>query len=129
MFQNGIVEDYLSSRWFIKRYKELSGNTVKWVKDILQAGTEDKWVQRLFSEFSNNLAHFLGGFIMNEKPDVVVIGGYIADAYDLFYPQVSRLLERHLNKVVISKASLGETAALCAVSFWIKNPRPNAGIS
>src|SRR5690606_22841735 len=38
-FKDGIAEDYLSGRWFLKRYSELSGNTVQGVKELLQLPT------------------------------------------------------------------------------------------
>jgi len=33
-FRDGMTEDYISSRWFVKRYFEVSGNSVNNVKEL-----------------------------------------------------------------------------------------------
>jgi glucokinase len=129
IFREGVAEDYLSSRWLMKRYQELSGEEIRSIKELLAKDPEDKAVHQLLVEFSNNLALFLGGFIQAEKPQVVVVGGKNAPVYDLVHPMVVKLLERHLDKVEIRKAVLGEDAVLIgAVSYWIKQYRLLSGL-
>ncbi|MEI6948170.1 ROK family protein [Paraflavisolibacter sp. H34] len=125
-FREGIAEDYLSTRWFVERYRELSGKEVSGVAELVKLGREDALLQQLFAEFAKNLALFLQGFIRFEKPDVVIIGGNISRAHDLFFPQLHRLLEA--GPVKIYTPGLWEKAALIgAVSCWIKDCRAQAG--
>jgi glucokinase len=120
LFKEGIAEDYISTRWFVKRYKELTGQRILGVKETLERGEGDAIVAQLVHEFSENLALFLQDFIRTEKAEIVVIGGNIANAFDLFYPLVRSLLRKDFDHVIIKKASLGEAAALIgAAGCWM----------
>ncbi len=122
-FGDSIADDYLSTRWFVKRYRECSGNTIHGVKELLELreGGEKETVSKILEEFYANLALFMGEFIEAENPDVVVIGGNIAEAYDLFYPPLRKLLNGQMGNAVFQKAKLGEDAALVgAVSYWME---------
>lgn len=121
-FKDSIVEDYLSSRWFVKRYTELSGNVVKNVKELAALHDTDENAQAVFKEFSKNLNLFLTSFIQQDKPEVVVIGGNIANAAALFFPLVEKLLAQQSIQVPIHKALLGEEAAIIgAACCWYEN--------
>lgn len=54
----GIAEDYLSTRWFVKRYAAISGSPVSGVKELAGLAMHDELVRTLFNEFGNNLAVF-----------------------------------------------------------------------
>ena len=121
-FRESIADDYLSTRWFVKRYREYCGATIHGVKELLELreGPNKEAVSMILDEFYHNLALFLKGFIAAEDPDVVVIGGNIAEAYGLFYPPVRELLNGHCGRAIFKKAELGEDAALVgAVSYWM----------
>jgi glucokinase len=119
-FKNSIVEDYISSRWFVKRYTELSGNaTIKNVKELSAIYQTDKDAKTVFAEFAENLSEFLISFVEKDNPEVIVIGGNIANASELFFPQVEEILRKHRIQVPIRKAILGEEAAIIgAASCW-----------
>jgi glucokinase len=118
-FRGSITEDYLSTRWFLKRYKEVSGNTAKNVKEIASLCDADVNAQIVFAEFAESLAEFLISFINSDKPEVVVIGGNIANASPLFFPAVEKHLAKHNITIPIRKAELGEEAAVVgAASNW-----------
>lgn len=119
-FLDGIAEDYMSTRWFIKRYHEFTGSSIKGVKELFENPSNDSVVQQLLQEFCTHLALFLEKFIKQEAAEVVVIGGSISHAFPLFYPKLCALLPKALREVVIKRAALGEAAALIgAVSCWI----------
>jgi len=125
-FGDSIADDYLSTRWFVKRYREYDDTVIRGVKELLELrdGPRKETVLKILEEFYHNLAVFLKEFIAAEKPDVVVIGGNIAEAYELFYPPVRALLSGQSGNAVFKKAQLGEDAALVgAVSSWIKMPQ------
>lgn len=115
----GIAEDYISIRWFLKRYRELTGQAVKDVKFLAEAARHEASAAQVFREFTANLATVLQRFMAEEQPDIVVIGGGIANAYDLFYPQLIELLQDTMEKTLIKRSLLGETAAIAgAACCW-----------
>jgi len=116
-FLDSIAEEYISTRWFLKRHGELTGASVKNVEELIS--TADQQVKdQLFDEFSTNLANFLDKFIATENPQVVVIGGNIARTWDCF---ILQLKEKISNKnVVIKKTEMWEDAALVgAACSWV----------
>ncbi len=117
-FLNGIAEDYLSTRWFVSRYTELSGKTISGVKEL--SATEDPLAQKVFSEFGKNLGLFLsGGDVLKNEPEIVLLGGNISNAFPRFINDLNDYM-KHLGKVLpIQKAALGEESALIgAASCW-----------
>ncbi len=119
-FKAGIAEDYLSTRWFAKRYQELTGEEITGVKQLAQMARKNSSATGIFREFGRNLALFLMEFIAMEKPEVVVIGGNISKAHELFFPEMQKTLVKEGITVPIRVAELGEVAALVgAASCWL----------
>lgn len=118
-FKNGTAEDYLSSRWFVKRYKELSGFAVKEVKDLSEKITTDPLAQIVFDEFGTNLGEVLCNYINKHKAETVVIGGNVMHAWDLFISRTKQSFSALPFPVYIKQAMLGEEGALIgAASLW-----------
>jgi glucokinase len=111
-YKDGSTEDYLSTRWFIKRYKELTGITAKNVKEIRERITGDKIATSLFIEFGNNLGEVLSTYIKRHKAETVVIGGNIINAWEIFINETGKVLNNYLINVSLVKAKLGEEASL-----------------
>lgn len=108
-FNGGIAEDFISTRWFQKRYKELSGKPLKNVEALLSE-PDEHLKKKLFSEFGANLGKFLNDFSEEEATEVIVIGGNIARCMDVFKEY---LVEHFENKgVTIYQSTLWEYAAL-----------------
>lgn len=119
-FIGGIAEDYISTRWFVKRFFELSGFHVKDVREIVDNHVDSSSFNVLFSEFSYNLALFLHQFIRKKMPYAAVIGGNIANAEQYFLPDA----RRHLNEMMgysfpLRKSLLGERAAIMGAGVGI----------
>ncbi len=113
-FKDSIAEEYISTRWFSNRYKELTGKEIKNVESLLTS--DDQSIKdTLFTEFGENVASFLNTFIAEEKPDVVVIGGNIAKTWDYFIPVVLKHLEN--KDVVLKQSVMWEDAALVGAAF------------
>lgn len=118
-FLDSIAEDYLSTRWFVKRYQELSGDYLPDAKAIADLGKTNAQAKQIFSEFGYNLGLFLDKFIQLDNPETIILGGNIANAADLFMPQTQKLLSGGQKLISINKAKLGEEAALIgAASSW-----------
>lgn len=111
------AEEYLSTRWFLGRYKELTGLDVKNVEELIHTA-EPALKSRVFDEFATNLASFLNDFIADENPDVLVIGGNIARAWDHFMPLMKQKIAN--KNVRISQTEMWEDAALVgAAGIWL----------
>jgi glucokinase len=111
-FLDGIAEDYLSTRWFVKRYKQLSGTTLDGVKELVALIDEDHSATRVFMEFGYNLAQFLIPIIRENKIDTVIIGGNIAQSFDAFSPELVATLRGNEIDTQIKISELKEHAAL-----------------
>jgi glucokinase len=112
-FLKGIAEDYISTRWFVKRFAELSGTPIKDVKDLIENHRESPFFNEIFTEFSENLAKFMYKFVRKKNPLAAVIGGNIAHAEAYFIDDT----RRHLAKMMgysfpVRRSSLGEKAIL-----------------
>jgi glucokinase len=120
-FREGIAEDYLSTRWFVKRYRELTGLNAKNAKAILDIVPTDTTAATVLHEFIDNLSEFLYSFIKRENPEVVVIGGNIAKGHLLFIEKVNAKLVNLGCSVPVKVTSLWEDAAMIGAAFYWKS--------
>lgn len=111
-FMDSIADEYFSTRWFVKRYSELTGTVVKDVKALADLHESDEQVKNIFKEFVKNLVVFLEGFVNAEKPQVIVMGGNIAQCSSLFLDDLTAQLAARNVTVPIVRAELGEEAAI-----------------
>lgn len=118
-FLSGIAEDYLSTRWFVSKYKSLTGKELDGVKELAAIVETDVYAKQVFNEFGRGLGHFLADVIKETKSEVVVLGGNISQAFDLFAPHlVDNLRAFHLD-TEIKITELNEHAALIgAANCW-----------
>ena len=117
-FKDGVAEDYISSRWFLKKYKAITGHLAKDVKELSEKISEEPEIKRLFEEFGKNLGEVLYSYAQKYNCQTLVIGGNIANAWELFFPSTKSILNK-LPGIAIKKAKLGEDSALIgAASLW-----------
>ena len=118
-YEDATAEDYLSSRWFLKNYKEMTGNEVKNVKELSEKISEDARINSLFIEFGKNLGYVLLSYAQKHSCETIVIGGNIIKAWDLFFPEAKHILSTLPKPVSVKRAELGEESALVgAASLW-----------
>ncbi|MDQ0638065.1 glucokinase [Pedobacter sp. W3I1] len=118
-FLNGIAEDYLSTRWFLKRYYELTGLNILNVRELTLLYDENQTVRKIFTEFGHNLGLFLKNFQQDHAAEAIVIGGNIANASSRFVPNVIKYLESQGITTSIHISRLNEDAALVgAAGCW-----------
>ncbi len=111
-FGSSIADDYMSTRWFLKRYNELTGNRVNEVKDLYLMAPYDAVVTGIFHEFGENLGYFLSKKIDELNPELLILCGNITRSSDLFLP----VLRERIMPLPIKLARLGENAALFGVA-------------
>lgn len=118
-FKETIAEDYISTRWFTKKWKEMTGDNVDGLKEIISSKNSQKEIDLLFEEFSENLAEFLYIFIKKKHPAAVVLGGNIMNAQHLFLAKVQKyLFEKKMGiSIPINNSKHGEVAALIGSVF------------
>ena len=119
-FKEGVAEDYLSTRWFVQRWKQLTGETIKGVKEL----TTHERATEIFNEFGDNLAALLLDFIATESPAAIIIGGNTAKALEKFSPILTSIINSRYPAIKLEHAILGEDAPLLgAVSSWLQKQK------
>jgi glucokinase len=117
--KNSIAEEYISTRWFVKRYFELTRINILDVKALYSIVNESAMAKAVFREFSENLALFLKGFVADANPEVIIIGGNITKASPLFLPGLIKNLSQSNIGIPVRITQLGENAAILgAASCW-----------
>lgn len=120
-FREGIAEDYLSTRWFKETYEARAHEPIPDVKAIAEkvSTNQDQVAVAIFNEFGRTLSEFLVPFIQEDHPEVIVLGGNIVNAAELFFPALEESLQNSSLNIPVRKAILGEEAALIgAASSW-----------
>lgn len=118
-FKETIADDYFSTRWFVKRYREITGIVVEDVKAMMEFIIKDKLGLEIFEEYADNLSLFLEEFIRTYAVRYIIIGGNISLVHSFFIEKVRLNLLRNKLNVVFMPAKLNEDAALigAAASF------------
>jgi glucokinase len=126
-YKDSIADDYFSTRWFLRRYREITGLSATGVSGLTLMSKHNAVVQGIFDEFTANLSLFLKDVVLAEKPDVLVIGGNIAKASDLFLNGLSNRLITDAESLKMKLALLGEDAALMGAAAGFES-RPELNI-
>lgn len=125
-YKETMADDYLSTRWFLKRYLELTGvRLTGGVKELAELAPGSAIARDVFMEFANNMSEFLSGPIVHHNPDVLIICGNIAKASEFFVPH----LTKKLNSIPIKLALLGENAPLIGAAVMFDTPAAPGSIN
>lgn len=118
-FLEGIAEDYISTRGILAYYHLQGGAAVQDVKTLVERMGQDAKAKAAMQQLAVWIADFILTHTPVLKPDLVIIGGNISKAHQLFLPTVSRLLYEANFTGVIKVAEMGEQAAILgAASFF-----------
>lgn len=119
-FLDGIAEDYISTRWFLKRYYELSGLNTTSVMELSSFYQTSPTVKNIYKEFVNNLAIFIDHFTKSMSPEAVVLGGDISRAHNCFLPALKVQLSKMKNEVPVFVSKLNDAAPIIgAATCWL----------
>ena len=118
-YGDNIADDYFSTRWFLGSYKKLRGKELSGVKELADLASTDKMVMDLFTEFGNNLAIFLAPWLKRFKAEIVVVGGNISHAYDLFGNIFEKGLKKEGCNCKVALSELKEDAALIGSAYLL----------
>lgn len=125
-YKEGIADDYFSTRWFLKRYKEETGLKAEGVKAIAIEALKNEDAKSLFIEYGRNMGDFFSPWLKKFNAEVLVIGGNISSAYNLFGPYFEIALKKNSVNTKIRLSKLKEDAAIIGSArmidddYWIK---------
>ena len=118
-YGDNIADDYFSTRWFIGRYKILTGRDLKGVKEFAEHAGTDKVVMDLFEEFGANLGIFLAPWLKRFRAEIVVVGGNISHAYNLFGDIFENSLKKEGCNCKVALSELKEDAAFIGAAYLL----------
>lgn len=113
-FRGKTAEDFISTRWFIARYRELTGKQVRGVKFLIDGvvNNSDEAAKQVFAEFSETLIEFLVPLVSEKKADTLVIGGSIALSAHLFIEPLKAAMAKANPSTRVLTTILGEESTL-----------------
>lgn len=120
-FKDSIAEDYFSTRWFVKRFQELSGRPIANVKELAELQEFKKERQQLFDEFTSNLIVFLLPLIEKYLIEAIVVGGNISKTSPFFLDQLNAGLHRAGFSTTVAISVLGEQASLLGAASYCES--------
>ena len=105
-FKSGIAEDYISSRWIMERFENITGESLT-VKEISARAERNNHREagNVFLKLAENIAELLTPWIQSFQADCLVIGGSIARSSTLFLPALNKALGDKLNIPISIKIS------------------------
>ena len=111
-FRKGELEDYCSSHFFKKHPKAVEDEARKGNRNALKE----------YKEFGKNVGAMLGIVVNTIDPEIIVLGGGISNAYDLFRDEMMKELKKSIyplsfEKIKIVKSGLKDAALLGAASL------------
>jgi glucokinase len=121
-YKEGIVEDHVSGRGLSETYRELSGMTIEARAIEERARLGDEKAKKTWEIFGEDLGYVLCYLVNILNPDVLVVGGSISNAMDLFYGPVERMIRKHTaenKRVKILKGKLGALAGVIGAAALI----------
>lgn len=92
-FRGVIAEDYVSTRWFERRFAELTGERIVGLKgmvDYYEAGSYRAETEKIFNEFAGSFCEIMLPFMQRFHADHLVIGGGMVLSQQYFLPLIRR---------------------------------------
>jgi glucokinase len=111
-FEGGIADDAFSTRWFCRRYRELTGQQLPGAREIAARADDTPEALLVFEEYGRRLAQFVAPVAGRFGADVIVLGGNIARAFALFAPAMNDTLAGLGCHTPVRPSTLGDLAAV-----------------
>jgi glucokinase len=123
-YNNGMIEDVVSGKGISSLYKNLSGEEISAIEVSKRAYGGDEEAIAAWNEFGKATAFALSWCVNLLDPEVIIIGGSIANSHDLFLPTMEKQLRRQIcpvpaGKIQIAKAQLGDNAGFMGAAALV----------
>ena len=114
-YRDATADDFFSTRGLLKRLQDADPALASVADGAARANAGDAVITSVFSGWGADLGAFLAGYAADFQPEVVVLLGGIARAFNLFAPSLGAAVG-----VPALPSALGETAALfgAAAGLW-----------
>jgi glucokinase len=116
-FNGDIADESFSTRWFLRSYKKITGREVTGVKELADLALNDKAALDLFTEYGENMGIFLSPWVNKFNAEMLVIGGNISNAYNLFGEVFESRLKKEKCSCIVELSELKEDAALLGSAY------------
>lgn len=122
--KRGCLEAYASATALVKRYKGKRDVTSKEIYESALQG--DGRAKKVLKETAFYLGVAISNFVNAFNPEIVVLGGGLAKAGDLIFPEIRRIVRKIslgplLHNLKIAPAKLGEDAGIIGAAWAVKN--------
>lgn len=123
-YQDGIIEDVVSGNGISILYEKLTGQKLTSRDVAASALSGDIQAKLAWIKFGKAVAYALAWSVNLIDPDVVIIGGSMANSMDLFYPIMNETLRKNIcpvpaQKLRIVKAQLGDNAGFIGAAALV----------
>jgi len=123
-YQNGIIEGVVSGKGVSLLYEKSGGQKLTAREIAALAFTGDTQAKAVWTEFGKAVAYALSWSINLIDPDVVIVGGSMANSIELFYPSMNEFLVKNIcpvpaQKLRIVKAQLGDNAGFMGAAALV----------
>lgn len=118
-YKDGILEDFISRRVIERLYAEKYNSFSGGVKEIAQAAREgSKEAQEAFRAFAEHIGEGLAPHVTRFHPAIIVFGGQISKAFDLFGERASEVLRSKTGlDIPMVQTPLGDAAAVLGAGY------------
>jgi glucokinase len=117
-YQDGTVEDVISTLAIQRRYEQLAGYRMG-VRDIVSLGLDHPHVRETFEHFGKELGKVLRYTCRGFRPDKIILGGRISRSASLFQHETEREVNELATQLCVSR--LFEHAPLIgAGATWMR---------
>lgn len=108
-YRESIFEEYLVTRWLVKRFEELSGIRERGLREILVQHGGHPELEKLLREYRQHLLDFFHFFSEKYQSRHFIVGGNIAKAWDRIFPNKACLspFDIHVGKYQEHAAIIG----------------------
>jgi glucokinase len=118
-YGNGIVEDYVSSRALVEKYRKKHHDyaVTDGARGIAEAAKQgDHDAMNIYTELGADLGNILLSWCERFTPEAIIFGGQISQSFELFAPQLRQIMNKINNPPVLVASQLGTDAALYGVA-------------
>lgn len=120
-FEDGIADDYFSTRGLVSRYEKASGIKINGAKEISLRYEHDETARNIFLDFGKKLALFLTPWIQSFQIEDIVIGGNISKAFPKFENALQEELKQKDIQIRIEASELLENSAFIGAAALLNN--------